>query len=228
MNPINNQSDWLSARTLNFRLSETMLPSLRGIGRIKSCHAGEKVVSYGSKIDYVAICLSGQFRILLNSIDGHSQLVRFLTEREMFGVPSALANAPFPTDVVCDKPGELLIISKSNLELRLQADPEFALALIKNLATRVAELFGFMEADLLPSLRARVYQALTRLAKYHGTLSRDNETVVLNLTQSELASSVNASRQKVQVELKRMEHQGLLTLGYKTITLKPNFQKFRN
>ncbi len=223
MNPINSQSEWLDSRTLNFRISEPMLKSLRSIGRIKTCRPGETIVSYGSKIDHVAICLSGQFRILLNSIDGHSQLVRFLTEREMYGVPSALANAPFPTDVVCDKAGEMLIISRDNLITRLRSDPDFALALITNLATRVAELFGFMEADLLPSLRARVYQALMRLAKYHGTASRQSEETILYFTQSELASNVNASRQKVHVELKRMEKEGMVKLGYRTITLTPAF-----
>ncbi|MEY2993546.1 MAG: cAMP-activated global transcriptional regulator [Pseudomonadota bacterium] len=228
MNPIHSQSEWLDSHTLNFRISEPMLKSLRAIGRIKACHAGETVVSYGSKIDYVAICLSGQFRVLLNSIDGHSQLVRFLTEREMYGVPSALANAPFPTDVVCDKPGDLLIISQSSLESRLRSDPDFALALIKNLATRVAELFGFMEADLLPSLRARVYQALLRLSKYHGTPSATSQETVLHFSQSELASSTNASRQKVHVELKRMEKEGMIALGYRTITLKPAFFKGHN
>lgn len=215
--------DWLDTHTINFRISEDMLKSLLPMGRLRKCKPGETVVSYGSKIDHVGICLTGQFRVLLNSIDGHSQLVRFLTEREMYGVPSALANAPFPTDLVCDKPGELLIITRSNLEARLRSDPDFALALIKNLATRVAELFGFMEAELLPSLRARVYQALMRLAKYHGTPDKRSEDMVLHFTQAELASNVNASRQKVHVELKRMELEGLVVLGYRTITLKSTF-----
>ena len=80
-----------------------------------------------------------------------------------------------------------------------------------------------MEAELLPSLRARVYQALMRLAKYHGTPDKRSEDMVLHFTQAELASNVNASRQKVHVELKRMELEGLVVLGYRTITLKSTF-----
>lgn len=137
---------------------------------------------------------------------------------ELFGVPSVMVDAPFPTDVICDKEGDTLEITKETLFELLQNEPKLSLAIIISLSSRVTEMFDFMEADLLPSLRSRVYQRLIRLAQFNGQADRSGH-VELALSQSEVAESVNASRPRVQQELKRMEKEGLIQLGYRRITL---------
>ena len=43
--------------------------------------------------------------------------------------------------------------------------------------------------------------------------------IELPLTQQDIAQSLNASRPRVQQELKRLEREGLIQLGYRRITL---------
>jgi CRP-like cAMP-binding protein len=100
----------------------------------------------------------------------------------------------------------------------LRSEPDLAIGVIKSLATRVTEMFDVMEADLLPSLRARVYQRLQRLAQFNGRPDRFGH-IELPLTQQDIAQSLNASRPKVQQELKRLETEGVIRLGYRRITL---------
>ncbi len=210
---------WLSSkRVRQYHLEEGIIQTLKKSGRIRNWKPGDFVAIYGQRVEHVTVCLSGQYKVLLNTIDGQSHFMRLVNPGEMFGVPSALAGAPFPTDVVCEEKGETLEISRSVLLDLLKREPELSLAVIISLATRVSEMFDFMEADLLPSLRSRVYQRLVRLAQFNGQPDRFGH-VELKLSQTEIAESVNASRPRVQQELKRMEREGLIQLGYRRITL---------
>jgi CRP/FNR family transcriptional regulator, cyclic AMP receptor protein len=207
-----------SFEDFNFRLPDNVVRSLTTVGKRRHWRSGQTVVNYGSRVQHVSVCLSGSFRVTINSIDGHSQLLRFMMPGEMFGVPSALAGAPFPTDLVCEHDGDILEVAQKPLEQALRAEPELALAMIRNLSTRVIELFNFMEASMLPSLRARVYQRLVRLTKLNGQFDQAGYAY-LNLTQDDLALAVNASRPRVHAELKRMQREGVVHLGYRRITL---------
>jgi CRP-like cAMP-binding protein len=201
-----------------FVLDETMCKTLEPVGFRKAWKAGQVLARHGQRLERVSVCLNGQYKVLLNSVDGHSQFMRRLTAGELFGVPSALAGTPFPTDVVCEVAGETLEIPQQALIQMLRSEPDLALGIIRSLATRVAEMFDLLEADLLPSLRARVYRRLQRLAHFNGQPDRLGR-ITLSLTQQEIAQSVNASRPKVHQELKRMEREGILQLGYRRITL---------
>ena len=228
MTPINQlptlieQSIESAPKSPHTRLSPELIANLKPIGRVRNWRRGQTLLISGQSMTSMCICLSGQFSASLQSIDGHSQFLRYIADGEPFGVPSLFTDAPFPTDLVCVEDGATLEISKSAFEERLKMDPNIAIALIRILAFRVTELFNLMEADLLPSLRSRVFFALRRLA-YNQGLKKHSNIVILQLSQSEIASAVNASRQKVHKELKTMEVEGLLLLGYKNITLQSQF-----
>ena len=145
-------------------------------------------------------------------------LMRFLGHGEVFGIPSVIAGALFPTDVLCDENGETLDIPRAAFEHAVRADPDLAMTLIKSLSVRITELFSVMEDDLLPALSDRVRQSLQRLARHNGQADKAGNTH-LDLSQQDIAQAVNASRQKVHIELKRLEREGLIKLGYRSITL---------
>jgi len=202
----------------HFVLDEDMVQTLIPVGIRRRWRSGEVLASYGQRMNHVSVCLSGQYKVLLTGIDGQSHFMRLITVGELFGVPSALAGTPFPTDIVCEEPGQTLDIPRQTLLGLLRQEPDLALSVIKSLATRVTEMFDVMEADLLPSLRARVYKRLQRLAQFNGRPDRFGH-IELPLTQQDIAQSLNASRPRVQQELKRLEREGLIRLGYRRITL---------
>ena len=199
-------------------LDPAMIRTLMPVGIRRRWRNGDLLASYGQRMEHVSICLSGQYKVLLTSLDGQSHFMRLITEGELFGVPSALAGTPFPTDIVCEESGLTLDIPRSQLLVLLRQEPDLALSVIKSLATRVAEMFDVMEADLLPSLRSRVYKRLQRLAQFNGRPDRLGH-IELPLTQQDIAQSLNASRPRVQQELKRLEREGVIRLGYRRITL---------
>lgn len=199
-------------------LDPEMIRTLTSVGIRRRWRSGDLLASYGQRMEHVSVCLSGQYKVLLTSLDGQSHFMRLITEGELFGVPSALAGTPFPTDIVCEEPGHTLDIPRQALLRMLRQEPDLALSVIKSLATRVTEMFDVMEADLLPSLRSRVYKRLQRLAQFNGRPDRLGH-IELPLTQQDIAQSLNASRPRVQQELKRLEREGVIRLGYRRITL---------
>ncbi|NCX73990.1 MAG: Crp/Fnr family transcriptional regulator, partial [Betaproteobacteria bacterium] len=43
------------------------------------------MVRQGDELDQVSLCLSGSFRVMINSADGQDMLLRFLKPGELFG-----------------------------------------------------------------------------------------------------------------------------------------------
>lgn len=201
-----------------FVLDQPLIDALLPVGLLRHWAPGDELASYGQRMEHVSVCLSGEYKALLNGVDGQSHLLRRLMHGELFGVPSALAGTPFPTDIVCDEAGSTLDIPRHALQDLLHQQPELALGIIKSLSTRISEMFDVMESDLLPSLRARVWQRLQRLARFNGRPDRHGQ-IELPLTQQDIAQSLNASRPRVQQELKRLEREGVIRLGYRRITL---------
>jgi len=201
-----------------FLLPPTVIDQLQSVGRRRKWRPGDVLVLCGSRIDFVTVCLSGSYRASLTSVDGHELLIRSMLQGEMYGIPSALAGAAFPVDVTCHEAGETMDVPRADFEQLLRREPELAMSVVLGMATRISEMFDLMEGDLLLSLRSRVYQRLLHLAQYNGTPDRTGRTQ-LTLRQSEIAQAVKASRQRVHMELKRMEREGLLELGYRRITL---------
>lgn len=202
----------------NYALPQDIIDSLLPLARRRTWRAGDTVVNCGTLVNHVSVCASGRFRIMLTNITGKAMFMRFLSKGEMFGVPSVIARTPFPTDVLCESDGETLEVPRLAFEQAIKAQPDLALALIKGLSIRVTELFSLMEDDLLPSLSARLQQCLARLASHEGKVDTTGN-VLLRLSQQDIAQAINGSRQKVNQELKRLEREGVLTLGYRTITL---------
>jgi CRP-like cAMP-binding protein len=152
------------------------------------------LVRQGDAVDQVSLCLSGSFRVMINSADGQAVLLRFLMPGEHFGLSSMFAGAAFPTDVICKQDGETLSLNKLALERLLVNQPVRAIGLIESLVIRVAELFSLTEATLLQSLRQRVHLRLIVLANAPGERLCDG-SVRLSLSQQDFARAVNASRQ---------------------------------
>ena len=109
MSPTNLPSTWThqlgatgGTGPIQIRLSKELIVSLKSIGRIRQWRRGQTVVHYGEAVSHISICLSGQFSVLLNSIDGHSQLLRYMVEGELLASLRPLPGPPSPrTWCVC-------------------------------------------------------------------------------------------------------------------------------
>lgn len=202
-----------------FFMSDASLQALERLGRPRHWKAGEVLAHYGQRLDSVYFCLDGQYRASLPTVDGQMAYLRNLSRGEAFGIPAVLGQVPFPLDVVCEEAGSTLSIERATLENLLRIHPELAMSVIKGLAMRVTEFYDMLEMQRLPTLRARILNCLLRLGQLNGHTDAEGN-LCLHLTQQDISSAINASRQKTNLELKRMQSEGMLELGYRQLTLR--------
>ena len=58
--------------------SDGLVALLSDLGRRHSWVSGDILVRPGDAVDQVSLCLSGSFRVMINSADGQAMLLRFL------------------------------------------------------------------------------------------------------------------------------------------------------
>ncbi len=176
----------------------------------------------GDQADCALVVTSGRLRVVAYSASGAEQLVRWMEPGEVSGLGSVLAGLSVPVDLVAEGRTELLVLPKAPLLSWLRADAEATLLFARVLSRRVNELFdtAFERKSHGPSHRLgdRVWTTLRGWARENGTTIGRGWTM-LRISQADIASGVGASRQRVNVELKRLVRQGRLKLGYRRVEI---------
>ena len=99
------------------------------------------------------------------------------------------------------------------------ASPIFARAMGVLLANRVRLLYSLVEDAMLRSISTRVARRLMALAHGDATEARDWRPVV-PVSQEQLAMMMGVTRQTLSKELKALERDGVLVVGYGRIEIR--------
>ena len=195
--------------------------ALMDIGTMRSWRRGDMIQKQGQTIGQVVVCLKGKFAAMVAGPSGNDTLLRFLTQGEIVGLSTVLADLPAPNAIVANGPAETLHITRQDFINVLTRYPQGAVSVAVLLSHRLAELIKYVEMTSHRTLNERVIYALGRLARSNGEPSKTG-AILLKLTQGELATATGASRQRVHLELKRLEAMGLIELGYGQVIIKTN------
>lgn len=193
--------------------------ALTAVATQRRWRRGEVVIRQGQQQGTVVVCRKGRLAVMVAGPTGTDTLLRFVLEGELLGLPTVLAGTPAPASIVASGPVETLHIERGDFTQVLQQHPEGAIGIAVLLSHRLAEVFRFVEMTSHRTLPDRVTYALRRLARRNGEPGAAG-TTTLRVTQGELAAAAGASRQRVHLELKRLQAQGLIDLGYGLITIK--------
>jgi CRP/FNR family cyclic AMP-dependent transcriptional regulator len=180
---------------------------------------GDVVIRQGQHQGTVVVCQQGRLAVMVAGPSGSDTLLRFVLKGELMGLPSVLADTPASTSIVASGSAETLHIERSAFFEVLRKYPEGAIGVAVLLSHRLAEVFRFVEMTSHRTLTERVTYALRRLARRNGEPDTSGSTK-LKVTQDELATAAGASRQRVHLELKRLQSLGLISLGYGEIVIK--------
>lgn len=186
---------------------------LRDIGIRRSYRDNQTLQQRGDAARHVLVLLSGRLRSVAYTAGGTEQLTRWLEPGEVSGFSSVLGDAPVPVDLVAVGDVEVLIVPREPLLDFLAGDAAASLAVARALSLRINELFDIIFIRAEDALGSRVLSTLTRIAADNG-VPRANRTV-LRISQGDLALAVGASRQRVNAELRKLQSEGKVRLGYR-------------
>lgn len=203
-------------------LGEVRLATLRSIGHVRAVRDGQIVQQRGDRADCAMLIMSGRLRAMAHTTSGAEQLMRWMEPGEVSGLSSVLEDLPVPVDLVAEGRTELLVLPKEPLLRWLRSDAEASLLFARVLVRRVNELLdtAFDRRSHGPShpIGERVWSTLQAWARENGHAVGGGWTM-LRVSQADIANGAGASRQRVNMELKRLVCAGRLRLGYRWVEI---------
>lgn len=160
----------------------------------------------------------GLMKVYTIAPDGSALTYAILSEGDSFGETTILTGHWVRATVEALEPTEVRYLSAEQFENLLKEHPDFALALLRNLAERIRQSEERVFHISRLKLSQRVAHALMGLAQTIG--EQTDEGVEIHLTHQEIADYVGASREAVSRTLGRWARKGWLATNRKSVILK--------
>ncbi|WP_208507386.1 Crp/Fnr family transcriptional regulator [Variovorax paradoxus] len=175
---------------------------------------GEPLSLRGDPPWHWAACLQGAVRIGSTTASGKAITLTYVEPGIWFGDISVFDGKPNTHDAYAHGKTAVLYVARHDFLNILEAHPELHGALMRLQASRVRMLFRLIEDFNVLSLRARVAKQLMYLMRGPGAPggTGDPASIRLRLSQQALAQLLGASRQRVNMELKAMEYEGVIRI----------------
>ncbi len=160
----------------------------------------------------------GLMKVYSIAPDGSALTYAILGEGDSFGETTILTGHWIRATVEALEPTEVRYLSAEQFESLLKEHPDFALALLRNLAERIRQSEERVFHISRFKLSQRVAYALLGLARSIG--EQTDAGIEIHLTHQEIADYVGASREAVSRTLGRWARKGWLATNRKSIVLK--------
>jgi len=180
------------------------LNALRQVGVEKRFAPGERLVSIGDVSKEVFYVTSGLVKIVVISEMGTESVFGLRTPGVFIGDMATLNNERRNADVVAVEPTTAVIVTAERFTRYLETFPAVAVAMLKMQSRRLNEM---VQRSMLGgrSVKARIAQRLLELSQ------GSNPPGIVELTQSDLASFIDASREWTSKALGELRREGAIS-----------------
>lgn len=162
---------------------------------------------YGREMYIIA---GGRLKISVVSADGKELSFFILKKGDIFGELALLDGERRSATVTAIEPCKLLVLHHRDFRGLLEKHHQIGLRLLSILAGRVRATTGLYENSVFIEIPGRLAACLLDLAHEHGVDTGDGLRLDLKLSQYELGTLVNASRESVNKQLKAWQSQGVI------------------
>lgn len=175
-------------------------------GKTKFLADGKVLYSEQDDTASFVIVLSGKIILSLANLEGENIFSADVKRGNCFGEATVLFKQLRFFQATASGDSEILELSRQAVQHFIQTEPNFSLAIIKNLAT-------VLERTFTHSLEVVNMPVLARLARLLVAKSGGLK-IQVRLTQTQLAQSVGCSRLKVHRALKILSDRGAILIHY--------------
>jgi CRP/FNR family transcriptional regulator, cyclic AMP receptor protein len=207
------------ARSAHFgKLSPEVLDRLTSMARMRHARHGERLGSSDGRDDQLWIVVSGAVRISTRPQQGSREVVHaVLGSGSFFGLANAVQHGPYTFDARAFGTTDLAVVDGARVQAGLEQYPRLWRRVSGLLAHRLKVALDVIADNRALPLAERLVRRLIGVATSTELLEGAQPTV--HMTQGDLARMLDAGRSKINLALKRLETQGVLRTGYRTITL---------
>lgn len=197
-------------------LPDDLARALIGAATLRSFRAGEVIHCQGDPSDALYAVVSGSVKVSSISADGRECVFRYLTPGNWFGEIGMLDGLPRTHDAVAAQAARVLLLPPEALADLLARHPAFYKFLSLLLCRVVRTAFTMLNDTTLLSVSARLAKRLLSFAEGAAAGSE----IAVRLTQDELATLVNTTRQTVNKRLADWQKLGWIELRYGRIVIR--------
>jgi len=202
-------------------LDEATLAGLAGRLRRRSYRRGTMIFHKDQPGDGLHVIESGRVRFFLPAEGGAELTIDVAGAGEVFGELALLDGQPRSASAEALEETVTHVLGREEFQAALAASAELAGALIGLLSTRLRHVTDYAESLAFLDVHARVARALLELAGRYGHRGDGGRiTIDLDLTQTELATMVGATRERVNRALAAFREQALVELHGRQIVLR--------
>ena len=181
------------------------------------------IVSQGSCGRDMFIVMSGSLKVTVLSDEGKEISFVILRQDEYFGELSMIDGRRRSATVTAIEASELLVLSHSDYQQLLQNHPhtatKFLTSMLLTLANRLRATDELYQDSVFLDVSARLAKFLLNSSIKDGDSDSDRRQLDIQLSQYELGTLVNASRESINKQLRDWEMQGIVNVNKGKITL---------
>ena len=199
--------------------ADALLALARG-GRSKRLASGELFATRGVPIMGIAIVIRGALRTSTLTAEGREVVFSMLQPGQVWGLVASIDGGGAIHDTRAHGKTEVLLLPRGALLSVLNARPRLYSHFLRLLCSRLRNAYNAVDDFALVPVRQRLARQLCNLAMASEQGRARHGNVELRFTQSEIALMLGAARPTVNRELRRLQEEGMLQVGYRTVAVK--------
>jgi len=185
------------------------LATLASVARARSWPAGATMFQRGDPGDWLFAIADGRVRLTVATPGGRELVLRHAEAGDTLGEIALFDGEPRSADAVALTPVSGWIVHGADWQRLAATDPGVTQAGMRWLCRRLRETTGQLESIALFDLEARAARfLLATLRQLHGEEVPAQAALRLEISQTEIAAVLAASRSKVNRALAALESQG--------------------
>ena len=193
-------------------------------GKIKkTVLKGHYLFRQGEHDHAIYLIKSGKLKLIQNTKDGREIIINIIGTGEVLGESALFQEQEMNFSAVAIEDVKLCAINRSDLELIVQQNPEFAVKIISHLARKLNAAMQQISESSGASVKEKLLRLLLRLANEYGKATSDMTLIELKITQQEMGSMIGASRVKISQVLRELKEAGILGYNGKYYMIKTDF-----
>lgn len=172
--------------------------------------AGQLIYLQGARPECFYYLIFGSVRSFISSPSGEERVLAVHRSGDLMGEASFFDGCPRVTSAMAVEDCLVLTVDRAQLDAAFQHHPELALPMLQYLARTVRTLSGHVESSSLPAAQRVARWLLGQPTEEDGTIKATHEGI---------GQAVGLSRVTVSRVLGKLAAQGLVGLGYRSITI---------
>ena len=194
-------------------LKESELAELNGLLHRKSFSAGTNVITVAQSSEVVYLMLEGSVKIYVDQIDGSEVILAFLGPGDTFGEMGLVDSAGRSASVLALEDCTCLAMDRGSFQRCLLQMSRLSYNLVRLLSRRLRLANEQIQALSTLDVRGRVARQFLAFAQTYGESDEPERVrIPLRLTQTDVASLVGASRERVNQVIVDFKESGYLSV----------------